>query len=145
MPRMPNSWKFRYVPQTEHSVPPFYVQPWPDDLPEKCGICGTGFRYGFNLTIGPGKAGRILRSIAYLGFLPFMLIGLILPGLFPDFYSGLRGSHGWWLVFGVMFFPSMFLGGLSMTMPQTRLVECKKCGWKHDYRIRKPEVLPPVS
>jgi hypothetical protein len=143
---MTPSWKFRDMPRPTHSTHPFYVQPWPDDLPEKCGVCGTGFRYGFNLTIGPGKAGRIFRSIAYFGFLPCLLIGgFILPWIFHSFYTSLRGNHGWWAIFGGIFFPPMFLGGLSMTMPQTRHVECKKCGWNHDYKIRKAKPLPLVS
>jgi len=125
---------------------PFHIQPWPDDLPDKCGICDTEFRFGFNLTIGPGKIGRILRGIAHFGFLPFLLLGgFIIPVIFPDFFRSLRGSHGWWVIFGGMFIPPMFLGSLSVFMPQTRLVECKKCGWSHDYKIRNTDHLPPVS
>ena len=142
---MTPSWKFRDVPNAGRLAAPLFVHQWPDDLPDRCGVCGTVFRFGFNLTIGPGKAGRILRKIAYFGFLPFLLIGLVLPGIFPEFYGALRGSHGWWMIFGVMFFPPMLLGGLSVVMPQTRHVECKKCGWNQDYRIRKPEPLPPAS
>jgi hypothetical protein len=142
-PIMSPSWKFPGEPTPTNLVGPFFVRPWPDDLPEKCEVCGTEFRYGFNLTIGPGKTGRILRAIAYFGFLPFLVIGFILPGIFPDMYYTARKP--WWLFFGVMFIPPMFFGGLSVIMPQTRRVECKKCGWSHDYKIRKPAPLAPDS
>ncbi len=38
-----------------------------------------------------------------------------------------------------MFIPPMFLGGLSVIMPNSRHLECKKCGWNHDY---KPLPIP---
>lgn len=140
---MTPSWKFRDGTQPTHLAHPFYIRPWPEDLADKCGTCGTEFRFGFNLTIGRGKAGRILRGIAYFSFLPFVLLGgFIIPVIFPEFFGSLSGSHGWWVIFGGMFIPPMFLGGLSACMPQTRLVECKKCGWSHDYKIRKPEHPP---
>lgn len=133
------SWKFSDGTRPTHLAHPFYIHPWPDDLPDKCGVCGTEFRFGFNLTIGPGKTGRILRRIAYFGSLPCLLLGgFIIPVIFPGFFGSLRGSHGWWVIFGSMFIPPMFLGGLSVCMPHTRLVECKKCGWSHDYKIPNP-------
>ncbi|QTN31776.1 hypothetical protein HZ994_05360 [Akkermansiaceae bacterium] len=141
---MSPSWKFRDVPQDHLRGGQFLSRPWPDDLPDKCGVCGTVFRHGFNLSMGPGKIGRILRNTAYYGFIPFLLLGgFIIPGLFPEFTRNLRGNQGWWVVFGGMFFPPMLLGALSVVMPQSRLVLCKKCGWSHDYKLPKPAPLPP--
>lgn len=140
------SWKFRSVPGLNHAAAPFYLRPWPDDLPEKCGNCGTEFRFGFNLTIGPGKMGRILRGIAYCGALPFLLLGgFMIPVGFPEFFGNLRGNHTWWAIFGGMFLPPMILAGISAIMPRTRLVECKKCGWSHDYNFPKLRELNPTS
>lgn len=137
---MTPSWKFRALRHTEYTATPFYIQPWPDDLPGKCGVCGTEFRFGSNLRIGPGKAGRILRGIAYWGFLPFLLFGgFMLPTLAPEFFSHLGGNHQWWSIFAGMFAPPMIFGALSAVMPGSRLVECKKCGWNHDYKLRKPD------
>lgn len=101
------------------------------------------FRYGWNLTIGPGKIGRIMRATAYYGFLPCLVIGFILPSIFPEFYAAV--SKGWWLFFFMMFGPPFVLGGLSVIMPGSRLVHCKKCGWKRDFPLRKIPPLPDRS
>ena len=41
-----------------------------------------------------------------------------------------------------MFIPPLFLAGLSATMPNSRHLECKKCGWNRDY---KPLPLPKLN
>lgn len=105
-------------------------------------MCGTKFRRNFNLAYGPGKIGRKMKSIAYWSFLPCIVIGLILPGIFPDLYGGMRSSPSWWLLFGSMFIPPALIGVISALMPISRHLQCKKCGWSRDY---KPAPLPAIE
>jgi len=141
---MTPSWKFRDVKQVIRSRGSSYTRPWPEDIPEKCGVCGTRFIHGFNLSVGPGKVGRVLRRIAYFGFLPFLLLGgFVLPVLLPEFFKSLRDNHQSWAVLGMMFFPSLIFGILSVLMPVSRRVQCKKCGWLRDYKLPKPVSLTP--
>jgi len=140
--QMSPQWKFRDGTGTHADSRPFYEQPWPADLPESCQVCGTKFRFGFNLSSGPGRIGRFLRKIAYVGFLPCLLLGFVLPGIFPGLYRGFNESHAWWLFFGIMFLPPMLLGGLSAMMPASRHLECMKCGWNRDYN---PLPLPKID
>lgn len=139
------SLKFRDGTRPTHLTQPFYLHPWPDDLPCECCVCGAEFRFGFNLTIGSGKIERLFHRIAYFGSLPFLLLGgFIIPVIFPNFNGSLHGSHRWWAIFGGMFFPPMFFGGLSVVMPKTCLIECKKCGRSHDYKTSKPGDYSPL-
>lgn len=139
---MTPSWKFRSVPGETRAGRGLYEHPWPSNLPESCEICGTKFRTGFNLTHGAGRIGRILRKTAYVGFLPCLFIGFFSPGLFPSLYKGISENHSFWIFFGTMFIPPLFLAGLSCLMPSSRHVECKKCGWNRDY---KPLPLPKLD
>ncbi|MGJ8642354.1 MAG: hypothetical protein ACSHX9_03010 [Luteolibacter sp.] len=137
--------RFKGTTRAETSFRPYYEQPWPSDLPESCQICGTKFRRNFNLTYGLGQVGRRMKAIAYWGFLPCMVIGLVLPGIFPELYGGMRSSGSWWLLFGSMFIPPALLGGLSATMPTSRHLECKKCGWNRDYETARLPLIEGIS
>ena len=138
-------WRFRDVPQQPNRAGAFFEREWPSDLPESCQVCGTKFRTGFNISHGPGKTGRILRTTAYFSFLPCLVLGPIITSLIPGMYDGFRGSQGWWMLFGSMFIPPLFLAGLSVIMPLSRHLECKKCGWDRDYKPLPPPKLDPGS
>ncbi len=81
-----------------------------------------------------GRTGRILRKTAYVSFLPSLITGFFLPGIAPDLYEGLAGNRGFWLFFGIMFIPPLLLAVLSVAMPTSRHLVCKKCGWNRDYK-----------
>lgn len=107
----------------------------------QCPICGTEFRAGWNLEVEPNRIGRFLRKAAYWSFLPCLFIGPALFSWFSGTLDGLRGNHAWWLFFFLMFAPSPLLFLASVFMPIRRHVECKKCGWNHDYA---PGNLTPI-
>jgi len=44
----------------------------------------------------------------------------------------------WWAFFAVMFLPPLLLAALSALMPNSRHLECKKCGWNRDYKTLPP-------
>lgn len=135
--------RFRDVPQKPYSPRPFYEQPWPADLPENCQVCGTKFRFRYNINYGLGRAGRILRRIAYLS-LPFgILVGFAIPVVFPDFYESFNKRDGFWFCFAIMLIPPPILAVLSTVMPKSRHLVCKKCGWNRDYKPLPDPKLPP--
>lgn len=121
------------VPSPNHPRP-FYEHTWPADLPESCQICGTKFRFTFNLSFGPGRARRFFRSAAYYSVLPCIAIGLVSVWLFPGFFEGFQKQNGFWVFFTIMFFPPLILISLSALMPKSRHVVCKKCGWNRDFK-----------
>ncbi|MBG7607583.1 MAG: hypothetical protein IZT59_06110 [Verrucomicrobia bacterium] len=113
---------------------PHYEHPWPADLPASCEDCGTQFRRNFNITHGPGRIGRVLRKIAYYGFLPGMIVGIILPSIIPGLLDVMGEHQPSWLFFGLPILGPLILRVLSLCMPLSRHLMCKKCGWNRDYK-----------
>jgi hypothetical protein len=133
MDNLSPKWKFTPPSNEKPSLRPFYQHTWPKDLPTECQICGTAFRTGFNLQIGPNRIGRLLKKAAYISFLPCLALPFFAISFFPYVFYGLRGNHGWWLFFAIMFLPPLTMLLLSLFTPIVRHVECKKCGWSRDY------------
>jgi hypothetical protein len=64
-----------------------------------------------------------------------MLLPFAIVHFSPDLIVGRAG--GFAFVF-FMFFPPAFLGVISVVMPRSRHLECKKCGWSRDYKTLPP-------
>ena len=124
---------------------PFFQHPWPEDLPSQCPVCGTEFRTGWNIIIGPNRIGRFLHGAAYWSFLPCLFIAPALSCLFPGMYDGMRSNHAAWLFFFLMFGPPPLLLVASKFTPILRSIECMKCDWHHDYPPGKPAPIPPAQ
>jgi hypothetical protein len=134
---------FRGPSTIKGSMRPFYQHPWPGDLPPQCSVCGTEFRTGWNLSIGPNRIGRFLRKAAYWAVLPGFFLGFILPAAIPGIYDAMHEKHAAWLFLFVTFAPAPLLFIASQFTSITRHVACKKCGWNRDYPGAKPTPIPP--
>lgn len=121
-----------------------YQRQWPEDLPNQCQICGTKFRAGWNIKVGPNRAGRILRKSAKLSIVPCMFGVFVVPLLFGDFL------HNWLREFGglyvlILIFTPALIGFVSLLTPISRHLACKKCGWNQDFPPEKTTPLPPAG
>ncbi len=124
------------------SMRPFYQHAWPDDLPPHCSLCGTEFRTGWNISVGPNRIGRFLRKAAYWSFLPSVLGFLVLPDLLSRMLGGWFVDQQGLLTLFMLVAP-ILLATASFFTPITRHLECKKCGWNRDYPGVKPTPIPP--
>lgn len=132
------------------SFSPYYEFDWPEDLPSRCGICGSEFRVRINLQFGPRRNSRILRKISIISLLTavlaFLFVVASLASLailnFDNSFVGtaiiLITTLGFILLIAapVMFFISIFT-------PDVRHLVCKQCGWSQDYPLLKTDLKLP--
>lgn len=73
-----------------------------------------------------------------------MIGAFVVPLLFSGFIQDWRNEYGGWY-FLFMILTSPVLGAASLLTPIRRHVECKKCGWNHDYPPAKSTPIPPAE
>jgi len=120
----------------------YYEHPWPEDIPNPCQVCGTPFRYGFNMRIGPNRVGRILKKAAYVSALPALFSPFLLISVVDRLRDHPLNEYAAIICILNIAMPIFFLLG-SFFMPISRHVHCKKCGWQKDFPILKLPVSPP--
>lgn len=113
-----------------------FERSWPKDLPGTCPDCGKVFQSNVNLSIGPGKASRRLKGLAYGMVIPWMIIAIVAIG-----WTGipLAGRASGYAIVGIIFLPPALLALLSSLLPISRRVICT-CGWQMESGMgSKPE------
>jgi hypothetical protein len=136
--------RFRGASYVEPLMHNHYQRPWPEGLPNQCQICGTKFRAGWNIEIGPNRIGRILRKSAKLSILPCMFGVFILPHVVGGFLDNWLAEYGGWYVLVMLFTPAV-LGFASLFAPISRHLVCKKCGWNQDYPPPNTTPIPAAG
>lgn len=106
-----------------------FEHPWPRDIPSSCPLCGHEFRTVIHLAVGPGKAARVVKNIAYGMILPWMFMAVLLMLCFDMPNGGFAGGYA---ILGLMFIPSLIMAIVGSLLPNSRRVSCQ-CGYRKDY------------
>jgi hypothetical protein len=111
-------------------------QPWPDDLPACCPVCGGKFKTSLNFVIGPGRISRALKAIAWGMMVPWMIVATVLAlGMLGP------GRSGGYAIVGMIFIPPALLAIASGLFPLSRRVTCNVCGWRMEYSMKPKAML----
>jgi hypothetical protein len=123
-----------------------FRKPWPEDLPQSCPTCGHSFTVTSNIVVGPGKSGRLLRSCAYWGMVPWSVLSWVFLGAGCVAHFNSSGPGGLAMV-GFFLLPVIIFMPIALFMPNSRRVRCYKCGYDKDFKalLRKRDCLVATS